>query len=66
MDYIGERMAIQNPMKIRREGQTASDLSQTSEEDFGARHLRAWREILRVLFLGSEPSNSLSATGNVI
>src|SRR6202007_2069240 len=48
MDYIGERMAVQNSMKIRREGQTASNLSQTSEEDFGVGHLRGWREILWV------------------
>jgi len=37
-DYIGERVAVQNSMKIRREGQSASNLSQTSEEDFGVGH----------------------------
>src|SRR5258705_5885998 len=48
MNHIGERMPIQNPMKIRREPHSASDLSQTSEEDCGAEHLCAWREVLRV------------------
>jgi hypothetical protein len=33
MDHIGERMPIQNSMKIRCEPQSAGDLSQTSEED---------------------------------
>ena len=35
-------------MKIRRESQSASDLSQASKEDFGARHLRVWRQVLRI------------------
>src|ERR1700694_206691 len=48
MNYIGERMPIQNSMKIRRELHSASDLSQTSEEDFGVKHLRRWRQVLRV------------------
>src|SRR6266852_3006981 len=48
MDHIGERMPIQNSMKIRREPQSASNLSQTSEEDFGVTHLRRWRQVLRV------------------
>src|ERR1700680_3337290 len=43
MDHIRERMPIQNSMKIRREPQSASDLSQASEEDFGARNFRPWR-----------------------
>src|SRR5260370_6893196 len=48
VDHIGKRMPIQNSVKIRRETQSPGDLSQTSEEDFGARHLRAWRQVLRV------------------
>src|SRR5436853_7889127 len=48
MNHIGERMPIQNSMKIRRELHSASDLSQTSEEDFGVKHLRRWRQVLRV------------------
>src|SRR5712671_6827884 len=48
MNHIGERMPIQNSMKIRREPHSASDLSQTSEEDFGVKHLRRWRQVLRV------------------
>src|SRR5258706_5942022 len=48
VDHVGERMAIQNSMKIRRERQAAGDLSQTSEEDSGARHVGPWREVLRV------------------
>jgi len=44
MDHIGEWMPIQNSTKIRREPQSARDLSQTSEEDFGSRHLRTWRQ----------------------
>ena len=41
MDHIGEWMPIQDSMKIRCEAQSARDLSQTSEENFGARHFRA-------------------------
>src|SRR6267142_4860019 len=48
MDHIRERMPIQNSMKIRRELHSACDLSQTSEEDFGVKHLRRWRQVLRV------------------
>src|SRR6266850_5710948 len=48
MNHIGERMPIQNSMKIRREPHSASDLSQTSEEDCGAEHPRVWGEVLRV------------------
>src|SRR5260370_10822158 len=47
LDHIGEGMPIQNSMKIRREPQTASDLSQTSEEDFDAGQLRTWAKVLR-------------------
>src|SRR5229473_3626808 len=54
MDHIGEWMAIQNSMKIRRESQSASDLSQTSEEDFEARHLCGWREVLRVARIAND------------
>src|SRR5215813_15486967 len=46
MDHIGERMPVQNSMKIGRETQSASDLSQASKEDFRARHLRARSQIL--------------------
>src|SRR5690242_1762867 len=46
VDDIGERVPIQNSTKIWREPQTARNLSQTSEEDSGARHLRAWRQVL--------------------
>jgi len=48
MNHIGERMPIQNSMKIRGELHSTSDLSQTSEEDCGATHLRRWRQVLRV------------------
>src|SRR5215813_14602785 len=48
MDHIGERMAIEDSAEIRHEGHSASDLSQTSKEDFGVRHLGAGREVLRV------------------
>src|SRR5215471_19480002 len=41
-------MPVQNSMKVRRETQSAGDLSQTSKEDFGVRHLRAWRQVLGV------------------
>src|SRR5260370_22022557 len=47
VDHIGKRMPIQNSVKIRRETQSTGDLSQTSEEDFGAKHLRACRQALR-------------------
>ena len=42
VDDVGEGMAIQNSVKVGRESQSASDLSQTSKEHSGARHLRAW------------------------
>jgi len=48
MDDIGERMTIQNSMKVRSERHSASDLSQTSEEYLGARHIRVRRQVLRV------------------
>src|ERR1700722_6849377 len=48
MNHIGEWMPIQNSMKIRRECQSTSDLPQASKEDFDARHLRIWREVLRI------------------
>src|SRR5712664_750254 len=54
MNHIGEWMPIQNSMKIRREPQSASDLSQTSEEDFGARHLRPRRQVLRVARIAND------------
>src|ERR1700676_1676246 len=54
MDHIGERMPIQNSMKIRRELYSACDLSQTSEEDFGVKHLRRWRQVLRVARIANE------------
>src|SRR5437764_5488881 len=48
MDNIGERMPIQDSMKIRRELQSAGDLSQASEEDRGPTHPGAWRQVLRI------------------
>jgi hypothetical protein len=54
MDHIGERMPIQNSMKIRLEPQSAGDLAQTSEEDFGATPLRPWRQVLRVARIANE------------
>ncbi len=48
VDYIGEWMPIQDSTEIRREGHSAHDLSQTSKENSGARHLRAGGQILRV------------------
>src|SRR5215469_9045829 len=54
MDHIGEWMAIQDPTKFRREPQSASDLSQTSKEDFGPTHLRAWRQVLRVARIAND------------
>src|SRR5260370_11819247 len=47
-------MPIQNSMKMRRKPQSASDLSQTSEEDFGSRHLRAGRQVLRVACIAND------------
>src|SRR5580700_12066781 len=35
MHHIGEGMPIQNSMEIRREAQSACDLSQPAEKDFG-------------------------------
>src|SRR5216684_1316962 len=54
MDHIGERMPIQNALKIRLESHSASDLSQTSEENFEARHLCGWREVLRVARIAND------------
>src|SRR5580692_8064658 len=54
MDHIGEWMAIQNSMKIRREPQSARDLSETSEEDRGAKQLRPWRQVLWVARVANE------------
>src|SRR5216684_785720 len=54
MDHIGERMPIQNSMKIRRESQSASDLSQTSEEDFEASQLLLWRQVLRIARIAND------------
>ena len=48
MDHVGERMPIQNSVKIGRERHSAGDLSQTSEEDSSVWHLSAWRQVLRV------------------
>ena len=48
MDHIGERVPIQDSMKIRLKPQSGGDLSQSSEKDFSARQLRAWGEVLRV------------------
>jgi hypothetical protein len=48
VDHIGERMPVQDSMKIGRESQSARDLPETSKENFGARHLRAGRQVLRV------------------
>src|SRR5437870_2917935 len=48
LGHIGERMAIQNSTEIRREFQSASDLSEASEEDGGVRGGGRWRQILRV------------------
>src|SRR5712691_3999228 len=61
VDDIGKRMPVQNSVKIRRETQSTGDLSQTSEEDFGAGHLGAWRQVLRVAriandYLGRDPA----------
>src|SRR5437870_1712836 len=46
MDNIGERMPIQNSMKVRRELQSSGDLSQASEEHRGPTHPRARRQVL--------------------
>src|SRR5271155_4194967 len=54
MDDIGERMPIQNSMKIWCERQAARDLPQTSEEDCGAKQLRLWRQVLRVACIANE------------
>ena len=52
--HIGEWMPVQNSVKIRRKSQSARDLSQTSEEGFGARHLRAWGQVLRVACIAKD------------
>jgi hypothetical protein len=54
MDHIGERMPIQNSVKIRREPHTTGDLSEASEEDCDARHVRARRQVLRVARIANE------------
>ena len=54
VNHIGEWVPIQNSMKIRREPQSACDLSQASEEDSGARHLRVRGEILRVARIAND------------
>ena len=54
MDHVGEGMPIQNSMNIRREPQSAGDLSQTSEEDFGTRHLCAGRQVLGVAGIAND------------
>jgi len=54
MHNVGERMPIQNSMKIRREAQSTSNLSQTPEENFGARHLRAWRQVFRIARIAND------------
>src|ERR1700736_1340876 len=54
MDHIGEWMPINNAVKLRRESQSASDLSQTTEEDFCVRHLRAWGQVLRVTRIAND------------
>src|SRR5258708_37131043 len=54
MDPIGERMPVQNSMKIRYEREFATDLPQTSEKDFRTRHLRARRQILRVARIAND------------
>ncbi len=46
--HIGERMAIQNSTKIRRELHSAGDLSEASEENGGIGEGGRWRQILRV------------------
>ena len=48
LGHIGERMAIYDSTKIRREFQSASDLSEASEEDGDVRWGGRWRQILRV------------------
>jgi hypothetical protein len=48
VNHIGEWMPIQDSMKIRSKVQSARDLSQTSEEDFGVRHFRTGRKIFGV------------------
>ena len=40
VDHVGEWMTIEDSMKIGDEGQSSLDLSETSKEDPGARHLR--------------------------
>jgi hypothetical protein len=46
--HVGERMAIQDAIEIRRESHSARDLSEASEEDFGVRHLCVGRQVLWV------------------
>ena len=54
MDHVGKWVSIQNSMKIRSEAHSAGDLSQTSEEDSGAWHLRGWRQVLRVTRIAND------------
>src|SRR5215813_532574 len=54
MDHIRERMPVQNSMKIGRETQSASDPSQAAKEDFRARHLRTWRQVLGVARIAND------------
>ena len=61
MNDIGERMAIQNSVKIRREPHSARDLSQTSEEDSVVGHLRDWREVFRIARIANDGVGSDAA-----
>ena len=54
MDDIGERMAIQNSMKVWSERHSASDLSQASEKYFGARHIRVRGQVLWVARIAND------------
>src|SRR6516225_5066804 len=54
MYHIGERMAIQDSTKFRREPQSACNLSQTSKENFGPTHLRVSGQVLRVTRIAND------------
>jgi hypothetical protein len=54
LHYIGERMPIQNSVQIGSETQSTGDLSQTSEEDTGVRHIGARRQVLRIASVAND------------
>src|ERR1700736_402396 len=47
-------MTVQNSVKIRSELHSGGNLAQASEKNFGAGHVCAWREVLRVARIAND------------